>query len=75
MYQNKLDTIPAITDVLQNGVLLGSLPDFTGKPIKNYYFGANVRIGDESQMLFMRTRKDEGHPNIFACMKCLPKMK
>ena len=65
IYQNKLDAIQSVPDVLTKGVYLGSEADKDGKPIVNYYFAGKVNIGDVEKIVFVRTRKSEGRANRF----------
>ena len=65
IYQNKLDAIQALGDVLERGVYLGKASDKDGKPIVNYYFAAPVEIGGERKLVFVRSRKASGTPNRF----------
>ncbi|MBS1369738.1 MAG: hypothetical protein HPZ91_07245 [Lentisphaeria bacterium] len=65
MYQNKLDAIQAVGDVLEHGAYLGSAPDKDGKPLVNHYFAAPVQIGGNRKIVFVRTRQAEGRPNRF----------
>ncbi len=65
IYQNKLDAIQAVPDILTKGVYLGSAADKDGKPIVNHYFAGKVNIGDNTKIVFVRTKKSEGRENRF----------
>jgi len=65
IYQNKLDALPAIPDVIEKGKIIDISSDFGGKPIKNTLIAGPIQIGDKSEILVVRLRMVKGHNNKF----------
>jgi hypothetical protein len=65
IYQNKLDALPAIPDVIQKGKIIDISSDFFGKPIKNTLIAAPIQIGESLEILVVRLRMVKGHNNKF----------
>jgi len=65
IYQNKLDALPAIPDVIQKGKIIDISNDFLGKPIKNTLIAATIQIGKKPEILVVRLRMVKGHNNKF----------
>jgi len=65
IYQNKLDALPAIPDVIEKGKIIDISNDFTGKPIKNTLIAGPIQIGDKLEILVVRLRMVKGHDNKF----------
>ena len=64
-YRKKVDAIPAIPKVLQEGMVIDISPDFDGKPLTNIFLAAPIQIGDEKELLVVRIRKHTGGENKF----------
>ena len=64
-YQNKLDTLPAIRPILENGTYLGYLNDYSGASLRNHYFAGKVHIGDEEHIVFVRVHDPDGNENTY----------
>jgi hypothetical protein len=65
IYQNKLDALPAIPDVIENGKVIDISDDFEGKPIKNTLIAGPIQIGGKPEILIVRLRMVKGHGNKF----------
>ncbi|MDR1869412.1 MAG: hypothetical protein LBQ82_05465 [Treponema sp.] len=65
IYQNKLDSLPAIPDVIEKGKIIDISNDFDGKPIKNTLIAAPIQIGEKPEILVVRLRMIKGHNNKF----------
>jgi len=65
IYQNKLDALPAIPDVIEKGKIIDISSDFDGKPIKNTLIAGPIQIGDRLEILVVRLRMVKGHNNKF----------
>ena len=65
IYQNKLDALPAIPDVIEKGKIIDISSDFDGKPIKNTLIAGPIQIGDRLEILVVRLRMGKGHNNKF----------
>jgi hypothetical protein len=65
IYQNKLDALPAIPDVIEKGKIIDISSDFDGKPIKNTLIAAPIQIGERPEILVVRLRMIKGHNNKF----------
>ena len=65
IYQNKLDALPAIPDVIERGRIIDISNDFDGKPIKNTLIAAPIQIGARPEILVVRLRIVKGHNNKF----------
>jgi len=65
IYQNKLDALPAIPDVIEKGKIIDISSDFDGKPIKNTLIAGPIQIGDKLEILVVRLRMVKGHNNKF----------
>jgi hypothetical protein len=65
IYQNKLDALPAIPDVIEKGKIIDISNDFDGKPIKNTLIAGPIQIGDKPEILVVRLRMVKGHDNKF----------
>jgi hypothetical protein len=65
IYQNKLDALPAIPDVIEKGKIIDISNDFDGKPIKNTLIAGPIQIGDRLEILVVRLRMIKGHGNKF----------
>jgi hypothetical protein len=65
IYQNKLDALPAIPDVIEKGKIIDISNDFDGKPIKNTLIAGPIQIGDKPEILVIRLRMVKGHGNKF----------
>ena len=65
IYQNKLDALPAIPDVIEKGRIINISDDFDGKPIKNTLIAGPIQIGDRLEILVVRLRMIKGHDNKF----------
>ena len=65
IYQNKLDALPAIPDVIEKGKIIDISNDFAGKPIKNTLIAGPIQIGDKPEILVVRLRMVKGHNNKF----------
>jgi len=65
IYQNKLDALPAIPDVIEKGKIIDISNDFNGKPIKNTLIAAPIQIGKMPEILVVRLRIVKGHDNKF----------
>jgi hypothetical protein len=65
IYQNKLDALPAIPDVIEKGNIIDISSDFDGKPIKNTLIAAPIQIGEKPEILVVRLRMIKGHHNKF----------
>jgi hypothetical protein len=65
IYQNKLDALPAISDVIEKGKIIDISNDFDGKPIKNTLIAGPIQIGDKPEILVVRLRMVKGHDNKF----------
>ena len=65
IYQNKLDSLPAIPIVLEKGKVIDISNDFEGKPIKNTLIAAPIQIGDKPKILVIRLRMVKGQDNKF----------
>ena len=65
IYQNKLDALPAIPDVIEKGKIIDISSDFDGKPIKNTLIAAPIQIGQRHEILVVRLRMVKGHDNKF----------
>ena len=65
IYQNKLDALPAIPDVIENGKIIDISNDFDGRPIKNTLIAGPIQIGDRLEILVVRLRMVKGHDNKF----------
>lgn len=61
----KLQTLPAVKDVLEKGVYLGYELDFDGNPIANHYFAGKIQYGDEEKIVFCRVRENKGDKERF----------
>lgn len=61
----KLQTLPAIKDILEKGTYLGYEKDYDGKPIDNHYFAGKIKYGDEEKIVFCRVRENAGDVNRF----------
>ncbi len=56
----KLQTLPAVKEVLENGTYLGYERDFEGKNISNHYFAGKIKYGNEEKIVFCRVRETDG---------------
>jgi hypothetical protein len=65
IYQNKLDALPAIPDVIEKGKIIDISNDFDGKPIKNTLIVGPIQIGERPEILVVRLRMVKGHDNKF----------
>jgi hypothetical protein len=65
IYQNKLDSLPAIPDVIEKGRIIDISNDFDGKPIKNTLIAAPIQIGEKPEILVVRLRMVKGTNNKF----------
>jgi len=65
IYQNKLDALPAIPDVIEKGKIIDISNDFDGKPIKNTLIAGPIQIGEKPEILVVRLRMVKGHNNKF----------
>jgi len=65
IYQNKLDALPAIPDVIEKGVIIDISNDLDGKPIKNTLIAAPIQIGEQPKILVVRLRMAKGQKNKF----------
>jgi len=65
IYQNKLDALPAIPDVIKKGKVIDISNDFAGKPIKNTLIAGPIQIGEKPEILVVRLRMVKGHNNKF----------
>jgi hypothetical protein len=65
IYQNKLDALPAIPDVIKKGKIIDISNDFDGKPIKNSLIIGPIQIGEKPAILVIRLRMVKGHDNKF----------
>ena len=65
--QEKLDAITSLKDGFDknNATYLGSLKDFKGKPIINYYFAYPINYGGEVEYVFCRARKDNNLNRLY----------
>ncbi len=61
----KLQTLPAVKDILEKGTYLGYEKDYDGKPIDNHYFAGKIKYGDEEKIVFCRVRENAGDVNRF----------
>ena len=61
----KLQTLPAVKDVLEKGTYLGYEKDYDGKPIDNHYFAGKIKYGNEEKIVFCRVRENAGDVNRF----------
>jgi hypothetical protein len=58
--QKKLDAIPAIPAVIKQGKILDISDDFDGKKQKNIFMAAPIKIDNNSDILAVRLRQNEG---------------
>jgi hypothetical protein len=65
IYQNKLDALPAIPEVIEKGKIIDISNDFDGKPIRNTLIAAPIQIGEKPEILVVRLRMIRGHNNKF----------
>ena len=65
IYQNKLDSLPAIPETIEKGKIIDISNDFDGKPIKNTLIVAPIQIGRMLEILVVRLRMVKGHDNKF----------
>jgi len=65
IYQNKLDSLPAIPIVIKKGKVVDISNDFDGKPIKNTLITAPIQIGDKLKIMVVRLRMVKGQDNKF----------
>jgi len=65
IYQNKLDSLPAIPETIEKGKIIDISNDFDGKPIKNTLIVAPIQIGRRLEILVVRLRMVKGHDNKF----------
>ncbi|MCL2720461.1 MAG: hypothetical protein FWD47_03880 [Treponema sp.] len=65
IYQNKLDSLPAIPEVIKKGKVIDISNDFVGKPIKNTLITAPIQIGENRKILVVRLRMVKGQDNKF----------
>lgn len=65
LYQNKLDSVPVIKNILEDGAYLGSFEDFGGNDIINHYWGGRARFADGDHMVFVRVREAKGREQRF----------
>jgi hypothetical protein len=63
IYQNKLDALPVIPEVIKKGKTIDISNDFDGKPIKNTLIVAPIQIGKKPEILVVRLRMVKGHDN------------
>ena len=63
--QNKLDSLPAVPDVLEKGRTLEISNDLDGKPIKNILIAAPIRIGQKPEIVIARARQHKGDDSRF----------
>lgn len=61
----KLQTLPAVRDILERGVYLGYEKDMNGKPIDNHYFAGKIKYGSEEKIIFCRVRENSGSESRF----------
>ena len=61
----KLQTLPAVKDVLEKGTYIGFEHDFNGKNINNHYFSGRIKYGEEEKIVFCRVREAAGDTNRF----------
>lgn len=61
----KLQTLPIVKDILENGTYLGYEKDFDGKTIDNHYFAGKIKYGNEEKIIFCRVRDAAGDTNRF----------
>lgn len=61
----KLQTLPAVKDVLEKGAYLGFEKDFELKNIDNHYFAAKINYGNEEKLVFCRVRENYGDKSRF----------
>jgi hypothetical protein len=65
MYPKKIDTIPAISAVIEKGKIIDVSNDFDGRAITNILLAAPIQIDDEKAILLIRIRKHKGAENKF----------
>ena len=61
----KLQTLPAVKEVLEKGTYLGYERDFDGKNISNHYFAGKIRYGNDEKIIFCRVRENAGDAKRF----------
>ena len=61
----KLQTLPAVKDILEKGTYLGYEKDFEGKPIDNHYFAGKIEYGNDEKIVFCRVRENAGDESRF----------
>ncbi len=61
----KLQTLPAVKDILESGTYLGYERDFSGKNISNHYFAGKIYYGNEEKIVFCRVRETDGLTSRF----------
>ena len=62
----KLQTLPAIKDVLEKGTYLGYEGNRTSNDkIDNHYFAGKIRYGDKEKIIFCRVKNAAGDKNRF----------
>ena len=54
--RDKVDSIPAIKDVLEKGSYLGEEKDFNGATVNNHYFAGKVDFYGDVKIVFCRVR-------------------
>ena len=54
--RDKIDSIPAIRDVLEKGAYLGNENDKNGATINNHYFAGKVDLAGDVKIVFCRVR-------------------
>lgn len=65
LYQNKLDSVPVIKHVLEDGAYLGSFDDLGGNDIVNHYWAGRARFADGDHLVFVRVREVKGREQRF----------
>ena len=63
----KLQTLPSVKEVLENGTYLGYEPGFeeNNKDIDNHYFAGKIKYGDDEKIVFCRVREADGDTERF----------
>jgi hypothetical protein len=65
IYQNKLNSLPLVPEVVKKGKIIEISDDFDGKNQKNIYLAAPVQVGQNKDILFIRLRKNAGYDTRF----------
>ena len=63
----KLQTLPAVKEILEKGTYLGFEPGFDtiNKNIDNHYFAAKIKYGNDEKIVFCRVRENHGDKSRF----------